>query len=179
MAGMGTVDVAGAPAPDPGLNLQTASFPKISKELLRADLERMQAGELGMSEAERRQIVANQRLQASAENAALQSALAQQALAGGGGLQGQQLTALRSGQEATAQAAARGAAVADEASRQQALAEAARIRDDLHAQQERARQNAQAYTGMALGAVGGTLTAPESSVLGGALQGAEPEEVVE
>lgn len=129
------------------------SFPAQAKALLRADLQRMQAGKLGISDPVQAQMVEAARSQAAGEAAQGQGQLAQAALTAGPGgaasIQGAQQAALAGGQRATAQAAAGAATNVAKTSQQQAQAEQARIRSAIERQQDRSRENAQTYTQMA------------------------------
>lgn len=143
-----------------------------AKALLRDEVAALRSGQLGMSEAEKRQQAEAATLAGTAAaSAAAQGATRDAITAGdaGGALTQAQLAAQ---QNAAMAAGSQAMAGADAASRAQANERYAAIRQALERQQDRARENTQQAVGTITSATGGLLTSPESSVAGTALKSA-------
>lgn len=131
---------------------------KQARQQLQQDVDAMQAGELGFTDAQKRQQLAAATQQSAAQAAAGQGQIARAGL--GGGVQGADIQALLAGQQGTAQAGAAASQQIQQASQQQAQQEEARIRDALERQQraaaERGMQGAQMgiQAGMSAAALG-------------------------
>ena len=114
-----------------------------ANQLLKQDLGNLKSGTLGMSDAAKRQYAANATQAAGQQIGMQQEALARQAMAQGGATpfagQAAQLQ-MNLGQQA-ANAGAAASQQADQLSQKMAQQEATRIRGDLHAQQDRQREN--------------------------------------
>lgn len=127
----------------PKLREKALGAPKLQKEMLKSDIERMRSGELGLTEAEKRQRVADTMTQVNAQQQAQQSQLGRDALAGQDFQQGAFVEAAGEVADAGAQAAASASRAAQDASDTLAEREATRIRSELAAAADRKRETDQ------------------------------------
>lgn len=118
--------------------------PGEAAEILRADVEAMKAGDLGLSEQEREQLASKAQTAAGAQIQAQQAQLARERMAGGGGFGGQYAELQQQLGAQAGEAGARARAAADEASQRLAEARRAEILGRLERQQDRAREDIQA-----------------------------------
>lgn len=154
---------------------------KEAKDLLKADVEAMKQGKLGLTDSEIQRQVAIAQQAAGSQAQAGQTALARQALGGQGFQQGAFTEASRGIQDEAQTAGVAASAQAYEASRAIQEREASRIRGALEDQRERAKEAAMATRDRALGLVGGLLSAAGDmtgitglSVAGTAISGQAP-----
>ncbi len=139
-------DIAGA-AKEKGEEWWTKSglwAPGEAAEILRADVEAMKAGDLGLSEQEREQLASKAQTAAGAQIQAQQAQLARERMAGGGGFGGQYAEMQQQLGAQAGEAGARARAAADEASQRLAEARRAEILGRLERQQDRSREDIQA-----------------------------------
>lgn len=122
-----------------GIDTKTP-FAKESKQLLRADLERLKTGELGLTDAEKEQQVADAQSAAAQQAGQQQAALNRQAAAGGG-FTGQQQATVRKISEQAAEQGARARRSVDELNTRLAEQQRAEILDRLETQRQLSREN--------------------------------------
>lgn len=160
---------------------------KEAKEMLAADVAKLKSGDIeGMTESQMQANISRAQSAAGAQAGASQAALARQALAGQGFQSGAFGEAQRGVQEETQAVGVKAAADEAEVNRQMIAAESNRIRGDLDAARERAKQAAMNTRKALFGAVGGVLTAIGGLIpgvggiaakgTGGALEGASAAE---
>jgi hypothetical protein len=114
-----------------------------SNRMLRQDVDAMQAGELGWSDAEKEQYASEAQTAAGMQAQAGQQELARQQLASGTGFGGQYGELMQQMGGTAGGAAAQAQAQANELSRQQGEARRAEILGRLERQQDRGRENIQ------------------------------------
>lgn len=143
-----TTTSTGIPTTSATLGYQPGAFGGVSarnraNELLLSDLQKMQSGNLGLTNAQKRQMVSNAQTSAGQQIQAQQADLARQAMAAGPAWSGQYAAAQQNLGQQAANAGAQAAVSADQLSAQLAAQQEAYIRSQLDAQKERQRQNAQ------------------------------------
>ena len=152
-------DVYGDPFSWEGAGVKTRSPYKTPikqyKKQLRADVDRMQAGKLGMTAAEKAAAKRTAEVSAKGQSAALLKELNRQRAAGGSGVGGAEMGVIQSIGEQTAEAGAMASAEIEKVSQQKAEMEAQEIRARQMEERDRKRQSGQFWAQFFLPGAGG------------------------
>ena len=147
--------------------LALTPFTKTRKRILKEDIARMQAGQLGLTMAEQESMAGAAAQQAGAGIQGVQQGVAQQALAGSPvqGVSGRAALLQRQLGSEMGQAGALARSEAARLSQEKAMGEKASIEGALERQQERARQNAQFWADLLRGTMAGASEAAIKAAL--------------